>query len=689
MDREIALGRRRGCDIQFFSGVEACLFRRRGSDGNIFICFDVQTSFNRRVIKFRVRLAVDICAARREFLDGEISLASQIRRAGHIEILRIESRAGIGHQIFRRRYISERHRISARECHIALGRRRSRDIEFFSGVEACLFRRRGSDGNIFICFDVQTSFNRRVIKFRVRFAVDIRATCREFLDDKIPFAVQIDRAGHIEIRRIESRAGIGHQIVRRRYISERHRISARQGHIALGRRSDRDIQFFPGIEACLLRRRSFDRNIFIRRNIHLLRRCRRPNRRVASALDCEISFRRLDRRRIERRARLQREIAGRCRIRQLHRALAFHLAVAAAGRKSLDRQIRVRRHRDGAVRRRCRQVFSGRSVRSRVRHIVPRGEGAAVDGRAFAIIRDRDATVRSAHFAALDRAGIGYRQVPGKRREVHILNRALIRERKAGCFRRAVFVTARERTAFDGGVLRIVHRERIVSGKRPVRNMSAIRQRQVRRGNLCILRSQISGKRDIGFILRLGDNLARRRAPIFRLRPRHLHAKRRRFRCLSFDVLGAVDENILPFDIDIRRAGLRALGFIVVSGDRQETISVQFQGNVALGGVDRIDDKIAVFFGERDAVLRARREDAATGDIHIFNRTAARFENHISVGARRDARQIAGRLQSNFIGAEEGAPLFVSARTDEIHSAFVRDRRHDACRFRINRPDGG
>ena len=220
--------------------------------------------------------------------------------------------------------------------------------------------------------------------------------------------------------------------------------------------------------------------------------------------------------------------------------------------------------------------------------------------------------------------------------------------------------------------------------------MSAIRQRQVRRGNLCILRSQISGKRDIGFILRLGDNLARRRAPIFRLRSRHLHAKRRRFRRLSFDVLGAVDNNIFPFDIDIRRAGLRALGFIVVSFHGQEaSFPVQVQGNVALGGVDRIDDEIAVFFGERDAVLRARREDAAAGDIHIFDRTAARFENHISVGARRDARQIAGRLQSNFIGAEEGAPLFVSARTDEIHSAFVRDRRHDACRFRINRPDGG
>ncbi len=99
--------------IERLPGVESSLFARRGSDGNIFVCLDVQLSFYGRLIKFRVRLAVDIRTARREFLNVEIALAVQIRRAGHIEVLRIQRRAGISFQIFCGCNSSQRHRVSA------------------------------------------------------------------------------------------------------------------------------------------------------------------------------------------------------------------------------------------------------------------------------------------------------------------------------------------------------------------------------------------------------------------------------------------------------------------------------------------------------------------------------------------------------------------------------------------------
>ncbi len=527
---------------------------------------------------------------------------------------------------------------SALDREIALGRFNRRQIERLPGIENYLFCRRVSDENIFVCLDVQLSFYGRLIKFRVRLAVDIRTARREFLNVEIALAVQIGRAGHIEVLRLQRRAGISFQIFCRRNGSQRHRVSARHRDATFGRLNRRDVK-------------------------------------RSTCLQCEI--------------------AGSRRIRHLHRALAFHLALAASRRKSCDGEIRIRRHLDRTGFRRRRQVFSCRSVSSCIRHVVPRDKGAAGNRRLAAIVGDGNAAAGCAHFTALDGAGIRHRQVSGQRRKVRSVNRAFICERETGCFRRGLFVSARERTALDDRIRRIVNGERIRPGERPVRDSSAICERQILRGNGRFVRRRIAEECDVRIAFRFRRNLARRDGAVLRLRPRYFHADgicigRIRVRVLPLDILRAADCDVFAFDIDIRRAGLRAFGFIVISFYGQKaSFPVQIQGNIALRGVNRIDNEIAVFLGEGNAVFGARREDTAAGDIHVANRAAAGLEHHLSIRARRDTRQIAGGLQADFVSAEESAPFREAADPDEIDRAFIRKGRHDARRFRINRTDGG
>ena len=167
----------------------------------------------------------------------------------------------------------------------------------------------------------------------------------------------------------------------------------------------------------------------------------------------------------------------------------------------------------------------------------------------------------------------------------------------------------------------------------------------------------------------------RRFAAVFGFCAGHFHAEGRPIAC-AFDILGVCDGNILPFDVRI------------VSVFGEEAVFAHIEMDVAVGGVDGVDDEVAVALLEGNAVFRSRSEDALPCQLRLLNRSFAGFKNDLLIRCQRDAGDIACRFKADFIARLESAVLRYSAFGNEINRAFVCGRLELAFRFRINRADG-
>ena len=117
-------------------------------------------------------------------------------------------------------------------------------------------------------------------------------------------------------------------------------------------------------------------------------------------------------------------------------------------------------------------------------------------------------------------------------------------------------------------------------------------------------------------------------------------------------------------------------------------VSAHIEMDVAFGGVDGIDDEVAITLFQVDTVFRSRSEDACAGDGHIRNLTSAGLDDGLIGRADGDAIDIALGFETDFTRCGKRAAGVHSPRRLQIDRALVRFRCQVAAHIRFDRMDG-
>ena len=179
------------------------------------------------------------------------------------------------------------------------------------------------------------------------------------------------------------------------------------------------------------------------------------------------------------------------------------------------------------------------------------------------------------------------------------------------------------------------------------------------------IRCRFTEEGDVGVARRLETDAARHRTAVFRFCPRHFHAEGLSF-ALAFDIDYVFDGNILPFDVRVGGAHF-LIGIMTVFCI--EAVALEVECHIAIGGVNGMDDKVAVF-RERDAFLCAGSEGAA-----FFNGDAgyclfAGLEDDLVLRAHSDILEVVRRLHAEFSAGEELAPFLDAGIAGKIDGAI-------------------
>ena len=315
---------------------------------------------------------------------------------------------------------------------------------------------------------------------------------------------------------------------------------------------------------------------------------------------------------------------------------------------------------------------------------------AAILGSSFIGEGDRTAGQRDVfHEAALAKV-INLRCAARKGR---ILDRCGIRDGKFLCpfYLRAAEIRligqgglcACEGAAGDGAAIRIIDVKRTIGFVAAFRNLAVIGDGGISRFDGSLIRCRFTEEGDVGVARRLETDAARHRTAVFRFCPRHFHAEGLSF-ALAFDIDYVFDGNILPFDI-------RVGGFHFLIGIMTvfciEAVTLEVECHIAVGGVNGMDDEVAVF-RERDAFLCAGGEGAAffNGDAGYF--PFARLKDDLVLCGDRDIFEVVRPLHAEFSAGEKFASFLHAGIAGEINGTVFCFRGEFPLRIRCNGADG-
>ena len=278
-------------------------------------------------------------------------------------------------------------------------------------------------------------------------------------------------------------------------------------------------------------------------------------------------------------------------------------------------------------------------------------------------------------------------------RKCRILNRCGIRDGECLCplYLRAAEIRlvnkggicAYEGAASDGAIIRIIDVEGFSCLVTALRDLAAVGDG----GIFCLdgsrTRCRFSEEGDVSVACRLEMDAARHHTAVFGFFAGHFHAEGLSF-ALAFDICHVFDGNIRTFHI---RVGGARFFICIMAVFSKEAVALEIKYHVPIGGVDGVDDEVAVF-RKRDTFLGAGSEGAAFLDGDAGDLTFAGFKNDLILRPHGDIVEIARPLHAELAAGEEFTAVLHAGIAGEVDGAILCFRGEFPVRIRLNRADG-
>ena len=190
---------------------------------------------------------------------------------------------------------------------------------------------------------------------------------------------------------------------------------------------------------------------------------------------------------------------------------------------------------------------------------------------------------------------------------------------------------------------------------------------------------------DVGVACRMETDAARHRTAVFGFFAGHFHAEGLSF-ALAFDICHVFDGNIRTFHI---RVGGAHFLICIMAVFGKEAVALEVKYHIPIGGIDGIDDEVAVFrIRKRDTFLCAGSEGAAFLDGDAGDLTFAGLENDLVLRTHGDIFEVARPLHAELAAGEELAPFLHAGIAGEVDGAILCFRGEFPVRIRLNGADG-
>ena len=197
------------------------------------------------------------------------------------------------------------------------------------------------------------------------------------------------------------------------------------------------------------------------------------------------------------------------------------------------------------------------------------------------------------------------------------------------------------------------------------------------------IRCRFSEEGDVGVACRMETDAARHHTAVFGFCAGHFHAEGLSF-ALAFDICHVFDGNILTFHI---RVGGAHFLICIMAVFGKEAVALEVKCHVPLGGVDGVDDEVAVF-RKRDTFLCAGSEGAAFLDGDAGDLSFAGFKNDLVLRTHGDIVEVARPLHAELAAGEEFAAVLHAGIAGEVDGAILCFRSEFPVRIRLNGADG-
>ena len=240
-----------------------------------------------------------------------------------------------------------------------------------------------------------------------------------------------------------------------------------------------------------------------------------------------------------------------------------------------------------------------------------------------------------------------------------------------------------EGAASDGAIIRIIDVECFSCLVTAIRDLAVVGDG----GIFCLygslIRCRFSEEGDLGVACRLEMDAARHHTAVFGFFAGHFHAEGLSF-ALAFDICHVFDGNIRTFHIRVSGAHF-LICIMAVFG--KEAVALEVKYHVPIGGVDGVDDEVAVF-RKRDAFLGTGSEGSAFLDGDAGDLSFAGFKNDLVLRTHGDIVEVARPLHAELAAGEELAPFLHASIAGEVDGAILCFRGEFPVRIRLNGADG-
>ena len=216
-----------------------------------------------------------------------------------------------------------------------------------------------------------------------------------------------------------------------------------------------------------------------------------------------------------------------------------------------------------------------------------------------------------------------------------------------------------------------------------IRELTAVGDGGISRLNGSRIRCRFSEEGDVGVACRMETDAARHRTAVFGFCAGHFHAEGLSF-ALAFDICHVFDGNILTFHI---RVGGAHFLICIMAVFGKEAVALEVKYHIPIGGIDGIDDEVAVF-RKRDAFLCAGSEGAAFLDGDAGDLTFAGFKNDLVLRTHGDIFEVVRPLHAELAAGEEFAAVLHAGIAGKVDGAILCFRGEFPVRIRLNGADG-
>ena len=244
-------------------------------------------------------------------------------------------------------------------------------------------------------------------------------------------------------------------------------------------------------------------------------------------------------------------------------------------------------------------------------------------------------------------------------------------------------ICAFEGTACYRAALRIIDVEGFPCLVAAIRDLAVVGDGGIFRLDGSRIRCRFSEEGDVGIACRMETDAARHHTAVFGFCAGHFHAEGLSF-ALAFDICHVFDGNILTFHI---RVGGAHFLICIMAVFGKEAVALEVKYHVPIGGVDGVDDEVAVF-RKRDAFLGTGSEGAAFLDGDAGDLSFAGFKNDLVLRTHGDIFEVARPLDAELAAGEEFAAFLHAGIAGEVDGAIHCFRGEFPIRIRLNGADG-